>query len=172
MKPLRRLALWLASAVGFAVVFLAVALLLPGCSVGYVTRQSFTHMRVLAARQPVDKAIARGKVPDEWLPKLAVIADARDFGVDVLDMPADDLYRSISLVRPDPNWIVTASARDALAPVTWWFPVAGRVAYRGYYDREDAERFAAKLRKKDLDVSLRPSDAFSTLGWFADPIRR
>ncbi|MCZ6832450.1 MAG: aminopeptidase [Acidobacteria bacterium] len=160
--------IWTAAGAG-AVLLLAV--LLPGCAVGYVARQSATHLRVLAARQPVDQAIADGKVPPDWLHGIETIRAAKQFGVEHLDLPAADLYETISLVRPDPTWVVTACPRDALQPVTWWFPVAGRVAYRGYYDREDAQRFAAGLRRKDLDVMVRPAGAFSTLGWFADPIR-
>jgi predicted aminopeptidase len=74
-------------------------------------------------------------------------------------------------VHPEPTWVVTAAAKDALAPVTWWFPIVGRVAYRGYYDREDADRFAARLQRQDLDVLVQAAGAFSTLGWLSDPIR-
>ena len=168
---LRRSLVWSGSTLGGLVVVLLVSLLIPGCAVGYVTRQSMTHMHVLIARQPVEKAIARGRVSEEWRGKIEIIGEARDFGVDRLALPAGDLYRTISLIHPDPNWVVTASEKDALQPVTWWFPIVGRVAYRGYYDRADAERFAGKLRRRDLDVLVRPADAFSTLGWFADPIR-
>ena len=147
------------------------ALALPGCAVGYVTRQSATHLRVLAARQPVAKAVAEGNIPPAWLPALDTLEEARRFGSQHLGLPADDIYRSISLVRPGPMWVVTASPPDALEPVTWWFPVAGRVAYRGYYDREDADRFAARLQARGLDVLVQASSAFSSLGWFADPIR-
>lgn len=169
--PMRRFTrgfIWTAAAAGAS---LLIASLLPGCAVGYVARQSATHLRVLAARQPVDRAIADGKVPPHWLHGIETIRAARTFAVQHLNLPAADLYETISLVRPGPTWVVTACPRDALQPVTWWFPVAGRVAYRGYYDREDAEQFAAGLRRKDLDVMVRPAGAFSTLGWFADPIR-
>ena len=156
---------------GAAILILVLGLVLPGCSVGYVTRQSVTHLRVLAARQGVDKALAGGEIPPEWAPKIEIIRSAKEFGQVELGLSTEDLYETISVVRPDPTWVVTACPRDSLAPVTWWFPVAGRVAYRGYYDREDAERFADKLRGKELDVLVRPAGAFSTLGWFSDPIR-
>lgn len=149
----------------------AASLLLCGCSVGYVARQSVAHVHVLAARQPVDKAIARGRVPEEWIEPIRVIEEAREFGVRRLGLPAENLYRSISLVRPGPTWVVSASAKDALRPVSWWFPVTGRVDYRGYYNRGGAEKLARRLGAKELDVLVRPAGAFSTLGWFADPIR-
>jgi predicted aminopeptidase len=170
-RILRRLALWSGGLLGAAALILALGLALPGCSVGYVTRQSATHLRVLAAREPVDEALAGGEIPPEWVPKIETIRSAKEFGQVELGLSTEDLYETISVVRPDPTWVVTACPRDSLSPVTWWFPVAGRVAYRGYYDREDAERFADKLRGKDLDVLVRPAGAFSTLGWFSDPIR-
>lgn len=170
----RRARLWrggCGSAGGLLVITIVVGLLLPGCSVGYVTRQSFSHMRVLAAREPVGKAVAEGRVPEAWRPALDTIEAAKTFGAAQVGLPTDDLYETISLVKPDPTWVVTAAARDALEPVTWWFPIVGRVAYRGYYDKADAEKFAAKLRADGFDVLLSPVDAFSTLGWFSDPIR-
>ncbi|MFQ5671269.1 MAG: aminopeptidase [Acidobacteriota bacterium] len=158
-------------AAGSLAVLAGSAVLVPGCSAVYVARQSLTHLRVLAARQPVDRAIARGKIPDDWLPKIETIRKARAFGSQRLGLPTDDLYTTISVVRPSPTWVVTASPKDRLQPVTWWFPVVGRVAYRGYYDRQDALRFAGRLRQRDLDVLVQPASAFSTLGWFSDPIR-
>ena len=107
---LRRTLVGLGSTVGGLILIILVSLLIPGCSVGYVTRQSMTHLHVLSARQSVDKAIKKGKIPDQWQPKLEVIAEARDFGDDELELPAKDLYRKISLAHPDPNWVVTASA--------------------------------------------------------------
>ena len=167
----RRLLVWGAMTLVGLVLLLGIALAVPGCAVGYVTRQSVTHLRVLAARQPVDRAIARGQVPQEWIPRIELIRDAKGFAVERLELPAEGLYETISLVRPDPTWVVTAAAKDALQPVTWWFPIVGRVAYRGYYDREDADAFAERLRRRDLDVLVQAAGAFSTLGWFSDPIR-
>jgi predicted aminopeptidase len=66
--------------------------------------------------------------------------------------------------------VVTAAYRLKLEPYTWWFPIVGRVPYKGFYDAGDAERLAAKLRKRSLDVITRPVDAFSTLGFFRDPV--
>ncbi len=171
MSRLRRLGVWGVTVAAGAILALGIALSIPGCAVGYVARQSASHLRVLASRQPVDRAIARDRVPQEWIPKIELIQDAKRFAVEHLELPAADLYETISLVRPEPTWVVTAAPRDALEPVTWWFPIVGRVAYRGYYDRQDAADFAARLRRRDLDVLVQAAGAFSTLGWFSDPIR-
>jgi predicted aminopeptidase len=169
----RTLLRWLLRGAGgtalLAAVVLIGGLMIPGCPVGYVTRQSANHLRILAAREPVERAVEKGLVAEEWLAKIDAIRDAKRFGAERLALPAEDLYETISLVRPGPNWIVTACAKDSLTPVTWWFPVVGRVAYKGFYRREQAERQAERLG--DVDLLLYPVSAFSTLGWFDDPIR-
>lgn len=175
MGTVRRLLRWgtlgLGGSLAAVAAVLGIALLIPGCSVGYVTRQSVAHLKVLAARQDVDRAIARGEVPDEWLPKIDTLRDAKRFGAEELGLPTRDLYETISLADVGPTWIVTACPQDSLEPVTWWFPIVGRVAYKGYYNKDGAERLAAKLRAEGNDVLMYPSAAFSTLGWFDDPIR-
>lgn len=152
-----------------AVVVLGAGLVIPGCPVGYVTRQSASYLRVLAARQPVERALAAGEIDAEWLPKIETLQDAKRFGAQRLGLPADNLYETISLAQPGPTWVVTACARDSLTPVTWWFPVVGRVTYKGFARREHAEREIERLG--DVDVLFYPVSAFSTLGWFRDPIR-
>jgi len=158
------------AAIGLAIL-IAVALLVPGCGVGYLCRQSAAHLKVLAAREPVADAIAAGKVPAEWLPRLDTIADAKRFGAATLGLPTAKLYETISLAKVGPTWIVTACPQDSLEPVTWWFPIVGRVPYKGDYDRAAAEKLAEQLREDGNDVQLYPASAFSSLGWFDDPIR-
>lgn len=174
-ERLQRAWRWVSVGAGSAAVVLAlligVALVVPGCGVGYLCRQSTAHLRVLAAREPVAEAIAAGKVPAEWLPRLETLADAKRFGAVELGLPTETLYETISLAPVGPTWIVTACPKDSLEPVTWWFPIVGRVAYKGDYDREAAEKLAAQLREEGNDVQLYPASAFSSLGWFDDPIR-
>src|SRR5678815_1273871 len=66
--------------------------------------------------------------------------------------------------------VLSAAYRDKLEPYTWWFPIVGRVPYKGYFDFKAAKRAADDLYNAGYDISLRPSDAFSTLGWFNDPL--
>jgi predicted aminopeptidase len=68
--------------------------------------------------------------------------------------------------------VVTAAPPDRLEPVTWWFPIVGRVSYRGYFEAERARRFADSLEEKGLDTYVRPGRLYSTLGWFDDPVPR
>lgn len=69
-----------------------------------------------------------------------------------------------------PFHVVTAAHADRLEPYTWWYPLVGAIPYRGYFDRESAERFAARLRAEGLDTMIVEASAYSTLGWFDDPL--
>ncbi|MDR1429113.1 MAG: aminopeptidase [Spirochaetaceae bacterium] len=99
------------------------------------------------------------------------VYDIRRFAVEELGLKESKNYtRYVELDRDYLAAVVSASAKDAFTPYEWWFPVAGRVPYKGFFDPADARREAEKLAKKDLDVWIRPVDAFSTLGWFRDPL--
>jgi predicted aminopeptidase len=66
--------------------------------------------------------------------------------------------------------VVSASAGDSFTRHEWWFPIVGSVPYKGFFNSKDARKEREKLEKRDLDVWIRGVDAFSTLGWFSDPL--
>jgi predicted aminopeptidase len=78
--------------------------------------------------------------------------------------------RYVELDRDYLAAVVSASAQDSFTPYEWWFPVVGKVPYKGFFNVEDARKEREKLQKKGLDVWIRTVDAFSTLGWFRDPL--
>ena len=103
--------------------------------------------------------------------RLARVADIRDFASRELALPDNDTFRGYAdLHRPYVVWNVFAAAEFSLDPVQWCFPFAGCVAYRGYFSEEGAQRFGAKLQDDGLDVFVGGVPAYSTLGWFNDPV--
>ena len=97
--------------------------------------------------------------------------DIRRFAMEDLGLKESKNYtRYVKLDRDYLAAVVSASAKDSFDRFEWWFPVVGRVPYKGFFNVEDARKERAKLEKKDLDVWVRGVDAFSTLGWFRDPL--
>ncbi|GMO22244.1 MAG: aminopeptidase [Spirochaetaceae bacterium] len=99
------------------------------------------------------------------------VNDIRRFTLEELSLSATKNYtKYVSLDRDYLASIVSASAKDSFKRHQWWFPVVGSVPYKGFFNIEDAKHEALRLKKKGLDVIARPVDAFSTLGWFNDPL--
>ena len=117
--------------------------------------------KILAHRHPISADRA----------KLRLVLETRAFAVDSLGLPARDAFTQFSQLDHDTLVLVLSGAwRDRLQPVTWWFPVVGRVPYRGYFDFAEAQRAERALAASGYDTYLRPSPAFSTLGFFNDPL--
>jgi predicted aminopeptidase len=95
----------------------------------------------------------------------------RQYAKERLKLNVGGSYSSYSYVdRPNLTYVLTAAPKTELQPYTWWFLVVGRVPYKGYFSREDAEAAAEELRAAGYDTNIRTSAAFSTLGWFNDPL--
>jgi predicted aminopeptidase len=103
--------------------------------------------------------------------KLRLVLAARGFGADSMHLDAGQSFTAFTQLDSDTLVLVLSGAyKDQLKPKTWWFPIVGRVPYKGFFDVEQAKRAARDLETRDFDVYLRPASAFSTLGWFNDPL--
>ena len=122
-------------------------------------------------RQPVAAAAYDTEIDPEVRRELELSLAIRDFAVTRLDLPDNGSYsRYVATGRDAVTWNVVAAPELSLEPRRWCFLFAGCVPYRGYFEREDAVRFADRLAAKGLDVTLFPAQAYSTLGWFEDPL--
>jgi predicted aminopeptidase len=125
----------------------------------------------MAQRRPIDKLLADPELSPELRQKLTTVLRIRDFASSELLLPDNGSYRSYAdLQRPFVVWNVVATPEFSLTPVQWCFPIAGCVSYRGFYQPEQAESFAARLRERGYDVHWYGVAAYSTLGWFEDPV--
>jgi predicted aminopeptidase len=137
----------------------------------YLARGAVAEARILAHRQSIAKMIADSTTAPAVRAKLQLVQEARRFAVDSLGLPAKDAFTQYSKLEHDTLVLVLSGAyRDELRAVTWWFPVVGHVPYKGFFDFDEAKRAEAELKQEGFDTYLRPSPAFSTLGFFNDPL--
>ncbi|WP_449434823.1 aminopeptidase [Pseudomonas putida] len=147
-------------------------LLLSGCSsVGYYAQLAEGQWQLLRARQPVERVLADPASSRQLRARLQHAEQARVFASQQLKLPDNRSYRVYAdLGRPYVVWNVFATPELSLQPLTHCFPIAGCVAYRGYYRQGAARGAAALLREDGLDVYVGGVEAYSTLGWFDDPL--
>jgi predicted aminopeptidase len=147
-------------------------LLLSGCgSLRYYAHVGKGQARVLLHRRAIDTVIADPHTDPTLARRLALALAARRFASATLALPDNRSYTTyVDLQRPFVAWNVFATPTYSLAPVTHCFPFAGCVAYRGYFAEDKAQAESARLRAEGKDVSVGGVPAYSTLGWFADPV--
>jgi predicted aminopeptidase len=119
----------------------------------------------------VSEAIERGETDQTVVEKLRLATEIKTFAVENLGLPDNDSYSEyVETGRDAVVWNVVAAPEFSLDAKKWCFPVSGCVPYRGYFKREAAQHFADKLGKQGLEVAVSPAIAYSTLGWFDDPL--
>ena len=138
--------------------------------VRYLSRAGFEEMRILNHRVPIHKLATDPKTPPAMRERARLVVDVRAYA-ERLGLAAKQTYTTYSDVGRDTLLLVlTASPRNCICPVTWHYPIAGRVPYKGFFNFVQAKHTAADYAARGFDVNLRPSAAFSTLGWFNDPL--
>jgi len=148
------------------------ALLLPalaGC--GYYLQSIHGQWEVLSKRQPIEALLADPQTPAALRDKLRSAQQMRRFASERLALPDNGSYRDYAdLGRPFVVWNVFAARPLSLQLETWCFPVAGCVGYRGYFNEAEARAYAAGLQAQGLETYVAGISAYSTLGWFDDPL--
>lgn len=159
------------SPLGFALAvaaLLAIAFLLSSC---YVTSQGLHYLGLLSRARPARKALADLATPDMTRALLERAAAVRAFATGGLGLRDTRNFRSLVTVPGESlASVVQACAELSFDRKLWNYPFVGKLPYRGYFEPKEAEADAARLRKEGLDVLVRQVDAFSTLGFLADPL--
>jgi predicted aminopeptidase len=161
---LRSRRLWICSAL------VCVAFSLLGCRTAtFYAQAARGQFQILAGREPIERLLADDATPDKLKQQLRLVLQLREFAATELKLPVDGHYdRYVDLGRPFAVWNVTAAPEFSLQPRTWWYPIVGSLKYRGYFTEAGARAYAATLAGDDVYVE--GVRAYSTLGWFKDPV--
>lgn len=143
-----------------------------GCAqLGYYMQAMQGQMTLLSEAKPIDQWLADPLVQDDLKTRLKRVREIRAFAARELGLPDNGSYKSYAdLKRKYVMWNVVATDELSVEPKQWCFPIAGCVDYRGYYNKAQAQDFAQQLQKRGFDVRVSGVPAYSTLGWFRDPV--
>ena len=156
---------------GRSLALIAVAALAGCASPAYYLQAVGGQIELWREARPIAQVRADAATQDDLRHKLDIALRIRDFASTDLGLPANGSYRSYADVkRPYAVWTVFAAEAFSVEPKQWCFPVAGCVGYRGYFAADDAEAYAQALRRNGYDVHVGGVAAYSTLGWFDDPL--
>ena len=146
--------------------------LLSACeTLHYYSQAAEGQLSIWWRRQPIESLLDDPATDAKLKRRLQLVEEIRSFASSNLGLPDNDSFRYYTdLQRSHVVWNVFAAPEFSVEPLRWCFPVAGCVSYRGYFARGDAELFADKLKRQGLDTYVGGVAAYSTLGWFNDPL--
>jgi len=137
----------------------------------YLLRAGWEEAKILKRRRPIAEMVTDTSISPVVRRKLELVLEARSYAHDSLGLDAKKSFTTYTELRHDTLVLVLSGVYpDQLKQKTWWFPIVGSVPYKGYFDAGQAKRAAEDLKREGFDVYLRPASAFSTLGWFNDPL--
>ncbi len=157
---------------GKTVSLLALALLAAGMLSGcYLARQAQGQLRILTHMRRIEDVLADPAVPHAVKEKLRLVLEVKEYGEREMGLaPSDNYTRFYDTGGHPVSHLVSACRQDRFHPHTWWFPIVGTVPYKGFFDPADAGAEAAGLAAQGYDVATHEVAAYSTLGWFPDPV--
>ncbi len=138
---------------------------------GYLLNNAYHQGRILKRAVPIDDVLKNESVNTDVKKKLILAQEAKKFAEDFLKLKKTKNYSTyVQLDGPYVTYVVSAAPKNELTYYTWWFPIVGSVPYKGYFKPEPADELAKELQTQNLDTYVRGVSAFSTLGWFRDPV--
>ena len=145
---------------------------LSGCvAPSYYTQAISGHLEIMRKRENVNTILSRPETDQELRRQLELAREIRSFATEQLGLPQNDSYTSfVQTGQSAVSWNVVVAPAYSVEARQWCFVVSGCVPYRGYFEQAKATRFAEKMQSKSFDVTVSPAVAYSTLGWFDDPL--
>jgi predicted aminopeptidase len=166
-EPVRRLRKWLP-----APALLLAVLAMSGCqTLSYYGQAIKGQYQIVAHQRKIEKLLADPQTSASLQAKLLLVQELRAFAARDLKLPVDGHYEKyVDVHRRFVVWNVEAAPEFSLDAKAWWYPFVGSLEYRGYFSERGAQDYAARLRRKGYDVYVYGVEAYSTLGWFKDPV--
>ena len=128
-------------------------------------------MELMGKRKPIDSVLQQPSIDPQTRNALVKVQKIRAYASAALDLPDNKSYTQyVELDRDYVTWVVFAAPELSLQPVSWCFWIVGCVPYRGYFEHTKAIKFAEQLSDQGLEIYISPVAAYSTLGWFSDPV--
>jgi predicted aminopeptidase len=147
------------------------ALALSGCfKVGYILQAGEGQLDLVCRARPIERVLDDPDTPPDVKDELASVGRMKEFGKAYGLVPTSSYEDYVELDRPVAVWVVSAAPKLSLDPLTWSFPIVGSVPYLGWFDKDRAIEHAKSLAEEGWDVDLRGASAYSTLGFFDDPV--
>src|SRR5712691_13546006 len=144
---------------------------LSSCGIGYLWHVTVGQATILLQQRPVEEVLHDARLTLQEQHKLRLILAVRSFAITQLDLRASKSYTTfVQLDRPYVSYNLSAAAPDAFKPYVWRFPFLGSMPYKGFFDKDYALREQHALEEQGYDTYLRGVRAYSTLGYFSDPI--
>lgn len=150
----------------------SIILLLSSCStVGYYGQSVKGHLSLIAKQKPINKILEDKKTSKQRRNELELIQEIRAYAYDKLKLPKNGSYaKFVELDRKAVTWNLVATPKYSMSPSQWCFPIIGCISYKGYFSEAKARSEAKKTEQLGYDVYVAESTAYSTLGWFNDPV--
>lgn len=144
---------------------------LAGCQTSYVIKSAIHQAELMSSRVPIEKVIENAGTNEDTKRKLRLSQKVMKFAETDLQLKTNKNYNSFVQLQEDyVTYAVIAAERNSIQPYQWWFPIVGSVPYKGYFKKIEAEEEARLMKEKGFDVLVRGVSAYSTLGWFRDPL--
>lgn len=150
---------------------IAIAFSLTGCQIGYLASSAYNQSKLLRSRQPIDKVLQDPNVNAETKRKLNLVLETKHFGESELGLKPNKSYLTyVGLDRDYVTYALQVAPYNELKHYEWNYPLVGKMPYKGYFDLDSAKEEAKNFPPEKWDTYVRGVSAYSTLGWFNDPV--
>ncbi|MBC86423.1 MAG: aminopeptidase [Bdellovibrionaceae bacterium] len=145
--------------------------MLASCQLPYLAKTAYNHLHLMNQRVPISEALKDPSLPEKTKAKLLLAQEASAFSEDILKLEETNNYQEfVQLERDYVSYVLSAAPVYELKTYRWKFPFVGAVPYKGYKTPEEAHVEAKTFDPNEYDTYVRGAGAYSTLGWFDDPI--